>query len=250
MRKKIIGIFVCMLIISTTFPVLAIEINKECTSFGNEESCIELYSSLDPPQSLPIWWLGLDQKQDKTCNSGYPIYPPIWSAQEFKPSKEKLIGIKLWMFKHGNPPEGIEITVAIRDSLNGNDLSVINLSADPIKRNGTWVLFDFVDITVIPENTYYIICRSNGGNGTDAYCWLFNFNNTYDRGIAWQSYDEGATWFDLEDLDPERPMIDFCFKTYSSIPRIKSFIFNDNFFSFLFNKFSSKFILLKILFGY
>ena len=249
MKKKIIGIFVCMLMIATTFPVFSMEINKEFVNNNIEDSSKEISSKLDPPQSLPIWWLGVDQKHTKNCGSGEWIQPPIWIAQEFKPSRDKLIGVELWMFRYGKPPAGLNITVSIRDSLNGSDLTVTTVNADPVKHGpfGTWVLFDFDDITVTPEKTYYIVCRGGGGDHNNTFCWFFNVNNSYTRGIAWLSDDNGGTWFDLEDWDPNFPKIDFCFKTYNSKPRIKPFIFNINLISCLFERLSNVFPILRHL---
>ncbi len=58
----------------------------------------------------------------------------------------------------------------------------------------------------------------------DTYCWLFDLNNSYDRGIAYQSEDNGSTWVDLEDpwQDPNYMHVDFCFKTYHTKPKNKA----------------------------
>ena len=66
-------------------------------------------------------------------------------------------------------------------------------------------MFDFDDITVTPEETYYIMCyASDGGSMGDCYCWFFDVGNKYDRGIAWESLDSAENWHDLENPgDPE-----------------------------------------------
>ena len=161
------------------------------------------------------------------------IYPPYWVAQEFKPTKNELTAVALEFFKAGNPPAGLEITVSIRESLNGNDLTeLITVNADHIKSRGTWVLFDFQDITVTPENTYYIVCRGGGGIMGDCYCWLFDVNNTYTRGIAWESSNDGTTWHDLE-IAGQFEKIDCCFITYWQKPRSRAV--NTPFLNFLEN---------------
>jgi len=154
------------------------------------------------------------------------------------------------MFKSDSPPSGVKITVSIRDSLNGNDLTVATVNADPISASGTWVLFDFKDISVTPENTYYIVCRSSGGSGSNIYCWFFNRYNSYDRGIAWMSINNGSTWDDLENYDPNYPQIDFCFKTFNSKSKTKPFIFNSNILDCLFERFPNTLKMIRQLLGF
>jgi hypothetical protein len=249
MKRKIVGICICTLLIATTFPVVGMEINNEFITNDFEDSSKKIYSELNPPQVSPIFW-HIDQKQDKNCGWGAIIVPPWWWAQEFKPSKEKLIGVELWMFKHENPPAGLQITVSIRDALNGSDLTVTTVSADQITKKPIWVLFDFDDITVTPENTYYILCRGGGGENPNLYCWLYNSNNSYNRGIAWSSMDEGSTWNNLENNPDFLPQVDFCFKTYNSKPKTKPIIFNSNLLGCLFDRFPNIFRIIQQLLGF
>lgn len=245
-RKKIVGILVCTLLIATTFPAVGMEINNEFVTNDFEDSNKEISFEINPPQ-VPSIIGHIDQNQTENCGMGFTITPPFWMAQEFKPSMEKLIGVELWMFKSdNNPPAGLKITVSIRDSLNGNDLTVTTVNADPISASGTWVLFDFKDISVTPENTYYIVCRGGGGDGTNIYCWFFNIYNSYDRGIAWMSIDNGSTWDDLENYDLDYPLIDFCFKTYFSKSKTKPFNFDSNLFG-LFERFPYIFQIIRQL---
>jgi len=232
MKKKIVGIFVCTLLIATTYPVFSIEMNNEVIS--NKAS----------PDYLPVKWKGLDQVQDINCGHGFFIGPPVLGAQEFKPSKDKLIGIELWIYRWMEPPSDLEITVSIRDSLNGSDLTVTTVSADQIETE-EWVLFDFDDITVTPGNTYYIICSGGGSIEIGCFCWYFGINNPYKNGIAWRSWDDGANWSDLEDWNPEYPQIDLCFKTYHSKPRTKTFDINQ--LNWLFERFPNLFLILRHL---
>ena len=131
----------------------------------------------------------------------------------------------------------------IRDDLNGNDLTAKTISADQISKKKKWVSFDFDDITVTPEETYYIVCRSTGGDADNAYCWLFDYDNPYTRGIAWQSDNSGTTWYDLEEY-ADLKEIDFCFKTYHEKSRDR--IINTPFQWFL-QKYPNLFTILQIL---
>ena len=101
---------------------------------------------------------------------------------------------------------------------NVNYLQVDN-SVKKIKPEN-WVMFDFDDITVIPEETYYIVCYASSGEVDLCYCWYFDVNNKYDRGIAWGSEDSGESWIDLENpgWDPDFVELDLCFITYYQEP--------------------------------
>ena len=210
------------LLITTTIPAIGIKIDSKFkTSNTSDDIDIILVSDYEP-KSPPFWWLkGSDQKLTSNCNYGDEIFPPLVAAQEFKPTKDTLTAVALSFFKK-NPPSGIEITVSIRDDLKGSDLATKTVDADKVnieKNKESWVLFDFPDITVTPETTYYIICSANGGEEFKAYLWYFDINNKYQRGMAWFSGDSGETWFDLEDVSPEFPKIDFCFITYWQKPK-------------------------------
>jgi polyhydroxybutyrate depolymerase len=119
----------------------------------------------------------------------------------------------------GNPPSGLEIIVQIKDGLDGNVLAEDSIDADKwkITGSGKWVLFDFDDIIINPENTYYIVCSGGGGDPSNVYCWYFDIENPYSRGIAFRT-DDGVLWKDLEDLYPPYPEIDFTFITYCGEP--------------------------------
>lgn len=70
--------------------------------------------------------------------------------------------------------------------------------------NISWYSFDFPDITVVPETTYYIIVRSNDTNY--GYCMGYNGSNRYPRGNAWLCDDGNWTAHYSEDC---------AFRTYS-----------------------------------
>lgn len=249
MKKKVLGIFVCTLLIATTFPAIGFKIDTEFYS-NNIDRCNQVkYIDSNPPQLSSVWWLGVDQEQKGHCGQGFQIRPPYWFAQEFKPTKEKLIGIELWMFKYNNTPSGLKINVSIRDSLDGNDLAMTTIDADIISDKGTWVLFNFDDITVTPEQIYYIVCWGGGGDDENAYCWIFNANNSYNRGKAWRSWDNGKTWTDLEDYSQTHPEIDFCFKTYHSKSKNKSFNLHIHLLKWLFERFPNAFPIFRHILG-
>lgn len=218
MNMKLVGIFICMLLTTSAMTTIATNINK---NNYNELKIIK-------PTDVPDEWLeGADQYQtDKYLNGtihyGMIVNPSFYVAQEFKPTKDNLTAVALYLF-NVNAPANIDIIVSIRDALDGSDLTVTTVSADDknIKKGGTWVMFDFNDITVIPEETYYIVCHaSDGGDDGNCYCWIFNVDNAYDRGIAWATDDTGENWYNLEETPwgPEFVELDLCFITYFQKP--------------------------------
>ena len=182
MKGKIIAILVMMLLIATALPAIGVTIK----SIGNENS-----------PSLPNG--AVDQEQTTHCSVGMQMRPPHIGAQSFKPTKEPLFNVQLWLFKAGTPPDSVEITVSIRDDLDGEDLTTKTINTDEveIKDSGTWAWFNFDDITVIPEETYYIVCRGSAGSDQNCYCWLFDINDKYTRGEAWISPNNDVSWITL-----------------------------------------------------
>jgi hypothetical protein len=86
-----------------------------------------------------------------------------------------------------------DLTVGIRDDLNGSDITSVSLPASGIEGNLTWVEFDFPDLTVTPGNTYYIV--SSTVNVTDnVYRCGLGRPGYYYNGTFYESVDEGTTW--------------------------------------------------------
>jgi hypothetical protein len=201
-KAKIICILVMTLLITTALPVIGVTIK-----------------TIENENPLPLRNGYIDQEQTTYCGYGMILSPPNLNAQSFKPTIETLTHIELWLYKNGNPTSGIEITACIREEINGTDLASKTINADDVGiGQGTWVSFNFDDITVIPEETYYIICYANGGTpGWNCYSWLFDIGDKYPRGEAWHSNDSGATWVTLWEwfeYSPEWEEPDLCFKTY------------------------------------
>ena len=220
MRNKIVGIVVFMLVATAVVSATNIDLKKniqtiasrDILSFNNK---IETYQPVDFNWGMFNW--GVDQKQTKTDRYGITLYPPDTNAQSFTPTKDKLTAVSLYIFRFGAPPEPVQITVSIRDNLSGSDLATKTIDTSVVKINkSTWVLFDFEDIPVAPGNKYYIVCQGTAGNPTNAYCWLYSFNDTYPRGDAWYKANEGSSWIQWPN-GPQSPK-DFCFKTYFRKP--------------------------------
>jgi len=146
----------------------------------------------------------LDQEQTG-YKYNYDFYGSRWCAQSFKPTLGTLTRVELYIGKKGVPPDDIE--VSIRDSLTGVALTKISKSAGDISSIMDWVEFDFDDISVTPDTSYYIVVNTSGGNNFNGYRWGFYYYTPYTRGTFWRSINAGSTW-------SEYYFYDYCFKTY------------------------------------
>ena len=206
MKAKIFVILVVMLLIATSLPVIGIANIKKMN-----ENPLQLSNG------------AIDQEQTSHCGYGMHLFYPYMMGQSFKPSVEDLTAVQLWMFYYGwYDPDDFNITVSIRDTLNGTDLTSKTINSNDVYYYGggeQWIYFNFDNIAVIPEETYYIICSANKGNFTHTFCWLFDENDKYTRGEGWFSQNYGVWWrtlwdhFNYSHLEWDKP--DFCFKTYT-----------------------------------
>lgn len=171
------------------------------------------------PSNRPfIFDWGVDQKNIQNSGWGISLFPPQAYAQSFKPTKEKLTAVSLCLVKGIAPPDPVHITVSIRENLTGPNLAskTISTSDVTIKKSSTWILFDFEDIMVTPEVTYYIVCSADAGDASHAYYWIFADNDSYSRGCAWFQEYENGSW--AKEPTNVFHIMDFCFKTYFRKP--------------------------------
>lgn len=221
MNRKIIGILVLTLLISASTPSISMSINIRTPSFPlNRQD-------------------GVDQEQTDDCGKGVEIRPPFCLAQSFIPTKDKLVGIRLYLYKKGNANGYINITCDVRINVSESNLTgKISEPAWDILQQGTWVMFDFPDIDVTPGVPLYIVIKSDGGTNTDCFCWFYDINNPYDKGEAWISPDNGSTWITLWEYwqyNPQIPEPDFCFITYFKKSRDRAI--TNSWFEWLFERF-------------
>jgi hypothetical protein len=152
----------------------------------------------------------LDQQQARSI-SPYSLAWPNKLAQSFKPESDHLTRIHLSISKVQYPSD---IIVSIRKELDGDDLTSIKVQSRYLFIYPNKALFDcnLPDITVVPEQTYYIIFQHElEHTQDDILYWWYNPNDTYTRGTAWQwTVENGSKWTELN--------YDFCFKifTYNS----------------------------------
>ena len=204
MFKKIIVIFAFILIVGTV-----------STALGN----VKNYNS------KPIENIGasevIDQQQIVDCGQGCPFFNYLWLAQGFTPTLETITEVELKLFKIGDINS--DILLSIRSSLTGSDLTSISVSGDQVAGYGKWILFDFTDISITPNQMYYIVCRTSGGSMINYYCCLFQINNPYSGGEVWGSLNSGGTWEIIEYSgysDPDGCFIQYGLDESPSIPEI------------------------------
>jgi hypothetical protein len=187
LNKKIIGIFISMLLIIIAYPTTGVnnnELKKENDIFITNKLDI-----LDQFQTI------FDSSEDLPIPIGkFPLYNySIQAAQSFKPSKNMLTKVQILVGRNDSANYPFELS--IREDLTGNNLveKIINPPAFVIE-DYSWVEFDFEDIFVNIGNTYYIVCKTINSSG-NWYLWAaHNDSLSYPNGCAWVSTDEGNTW--------------------------------------------------------
>jgi hypothetical protein len=249
MKKKIVGMVVLMLVATAVVSATDINVKKDNRTATSMDvlSCNNKIDTYLPQPEIPGLNWGVDQKQTSHVGYGWTLIQPYSYAQSFTPTKDKLTAISIGLFKAGSPPEPVEFTVSIRDNLSGPDLvtTTKDTTEDPID-SAEWILFDFGDISITPGSIYYIVVSGNGGNNTNAYCWLFSAIDLYPQGNLWTN--ETGHWVTNSRLD-------FCFKTYFrkplDIPVLKN---NENlinpWFLSIAERFPNAFPILRHLMGY
>jgi len=150
----------------------------------------------------------IDQEQTLEDGYGLNINYDQYVAQSFRPSVPRLSKVYMKLFKYGGTPN-YELEFSVREILNGNDLVIVIKTGTQVA-NG-WNEFDFPDLQVQVDNTYYLVCVGDAGVGGDPfYCWYYKDGNPYNRGMAYV-YNWGA-WHSSSNFD-------CCFKTaYTNDP--------------------------------
>ena len=159
----------------------------------------------------------IDQEQTEATGKDY-IYSDHWKAQSFKPTTRTLTKIQLYINRLGDITSDFEIS--IKESISGPSLTSLSVPYTEIPlTNPEWIEFNFNDINITVDQTYYIICKTNTGDQSNSYNWYESSDDPYERGIKYFSDESGENW-------QQTPENDFCFKTYGqklevNIPYIK-----------------------------
>jgi parallel beta-helix repeat protein len=129
-------------------------------------------------------------------------------AQSFKPTFPMLTKVDLLLCKKMSSNG---ITVSIKESLDSDEsLASIQKGNSQISNYPSWTTFDFYDVDVIPDETYYVVCTTDASVLLMTYEWHYGYRSgepidNYDRGIA--HIFQNNVWDSWEETD-------FCFKTY------------------------------------
>ncbi len=145
----------------------------------------------------------IDQQQDR-FNGNLIIFSSRQGAQSFIPTLETLTKVELYLTKQGDPTN--DLIISIRDSLQGEDLTMVAIHPTEIQTSHNWVECDVSDISLIPGNTYYIIAQTSGST-SERYVIGFATTNPYPNGSMWFSPNAGSFWINYA-------YYDFSFKTY------------------------------------
>jgi len=154
--KKILGILIMTLLILSTILPLA--------------NSLKINNSLNDQ---------IDQQQTQGDFCKIPSDTWCW-AQSFKPTLPILTRVEIMVSG--------SYKCSIRSALDGADLTSISKTYPSPPHN--WQFFDFPDITVTPESTYYIVLIPQ--NADASICG--GDNNPYNRGCMYMSEDGGYTW--------------------------------------------------------
>jgi len=139
------------------------------------------------------------------CNNDVMIN---FAAQSFKPSKSTLTNVEVYIQKYYSPSQNLKFY--IRSDLNGGNLASLTKSPSQISTSKQWVNFDFPDISVIVDNTYYIVLEMDYNlPSPTGYLWAWHESSPYSRGAIYNKF-QGGPWEPYVGY----PNGDACFKTY------------------------------------
>jgi len=209
MKKKIVGMLVMTLLIATAvLPV----IGSGAVHKIKASNCV-LNTEINIPIAFTNYENGdvLDQNQSDYCGWGFVVWGEDFKlAQSFKPTLNIISRVEMLLYLIGTPGK---LEISIRNELSGPDLTSITILGTQISGSQEhWAEFDFQDIGVEPEQTYYIIWSTLDTDSTNYFVWCFGADNPYDRGNAYE-YSPTHGWRIFEAIsDYQDP--DFCFKTY------------------------------------
>ncbi len=199
---------ICILL-GLIFLMPVIPVTSEKSSEKGIECVVIDYSCDISPVSYSVGDDELDQQQTQTGSGAILCGYWMW-AQSFVPTLPVLTRVELLMYKRGNVND---ITISIRKYLDGEDLTSLTIDQSKIPSRYEWIEFDFDDINVTPNEMYFIIMSTTGGdNKENYYVLLGSKGDVYMRGDAYIGGNDGKQW-EIWGEGTSRAF-DFCFKTY------------------------------------
>jgi parallel beta-helix repeat protein len=196
-RKSLVLTIICFFIGAGIVP----SINGITTS-RNQSYCAVIDDTLDQEQTETE-----DNLEAKVPFGEELDDKLIILAQSFKPTLPVLSKVDVLLRKKLTD---LGVMVSIRESVDGSDLVSIYQEYSEIETFPDWTTFDFDDIDVIPEQTYYIVCSTNASALTFRYEWHWG----YRAGELVDNYPRGKAYIYQNDIWTDQDETDFCFKTY------------------------------------
>jgi hypothetical protein len=217
MKKKLIGILVCMLVFGAFAPVVSstnftvgLALDNELSDNGDKlDQC--QYSVM----IVPDWYDAIDFPDDI---SGFPVTGRILVSQSFVPTLPILtkVHILLCRMDPNNGEPFFDILVSIRSKLDGPDLTSVKIIPDEIPEDGyNRIEADFKDIAVRPGEQYFIVISALNAPMFDywpdhpAYLWANGVNTEYTQGELLYKFIDGKEWGPYGNVD-----LDTVFETY------------------------------------
>ena len=123
LKKKIIGILVCTLLIATTISVVATETTLIKRPIDKPTENGDIISNINEDESRVFESLSisngdtLDQYNTDYYGWLLSIRLPFWRAQGFTPTLGVLTRVELSLLRVGNPPQDTQVSISIRKTL-------------------------------------------------------------------------------------------------------------------------------------
>jgi hypothetical protein len=194
MKRKILYIFVMMLLISTVSVTIGSNENQEINikRVSNLNESIEVVDQHNPVFDIYGFWF---EEGDTGC------------AQSFIPEHSPLTKVEMVMNVYGNPPT-TNYTLSVRESLDGEDIVSYTVNSDDFIDYNVQFIFPDTELTV--GMTYWLVLTADnfGGAENDIHFWRSS-TDSYENGDMW--YEDQGVWKIAEGLGVHW---DWAFTTY------------------------------------
>jgi hypothetical protein len=153
MKKKIVGIFVCMLMIAATTTIVS-----------SKENMMPSVVDQQQPATPELYWLeyGVDN----------------WQQFKNKGNILETVDLHVGCYFSGSP----DITLSIKETLSGTALTQVTYKATDLPDNfQAWFTFDVPDVKLKGNTVYYICLRFDIGS---EYAWSGSHNDPYTLGVS------------------------------------------------------------------
>ena len=210
--KKVLGIFIVTLLITTAIPVTGVL--KEKNQF--DTNLFEIQNVISNNVYRSETSNNLDYLDQYYTNHAYALnieYTPI--AQTFKPSYSTITRLEIQLDKESGPTDYSTYTLRLMSGVPGGTVNQIYgtiFKSNTLTTGMHWYKFDILDQCVLPGAIYHIKISGIDPTGYTANLgWCYGWEEPYTNGDAyyyvnseWKIFKVGGT------------PCDFCFKTYGT----------------------------------